>query len=157
MQGFAWHGIAPSLGTYVDDNAGRHKLRICAALSLPSSAEWTARISDPNPASQHENGPRVLFQDPGVLCMCIGHSLFEYKHRSLKHYSHPPATQTSGLNVCLSHRKFTQVANGFIEIVRSSRGRSFAIITFSSVSHAELRGAWDYPGVHLSSFQWIRC
>ena len=98
MQGFAWHGIAPSLGTYIGDSAGRHKSRICAALPLPSSAEWTARISDPNPASQHENGPRVLFQDPGVLCMCIGHSLFEYKHRSLKHYSHPPATQTGGLN-----------------------------------------------------------
>ena len=99
VQGFAWHGIAPSLGAYIRDSAGRHRLRICAALPLPSSAEWMARISDPNPASQHENGPRVLFQGPGVLCMCIGHSLFEYKHRALKHYSHPLATQTGGLKV----------------------------------------------------------
>ena len=77
---------------------GRRRQPVSRQRQLLRSAEWTARISDPNPASQHENGPRVLFQDPGVLCMCIGHSLFEYKHRSLKHYSHPPATQTGGLN-----------------------------------------------------------
>ena len=79
------------------DAEGTHTVTLTIPI-VCAQVEWTARISDPNLASQHENSPRVLFQDPGVLCMCIGHSLFEYKHRSLKHYSHPPATQTGGLN-----------------------------------------------------------
>ena len=55
--------------------------------------------------------------------------------------SGPIVDVSKSFNVCLGHRKFTQIVDGFIEIVRSGGGRSFAIIILSSVSHAELRGA----------------